>query len=93
MRCFGAPSQFTTGLIFGLPTAFPQDASEDEAAARTQTWSWPAGYSAKTEFNIDSRGQLINGRQEAIVPISILRQYNDDYLHKEDHSECVVPRF
>lgn len=28
---------------------------------------------------------MINGRQEAIVPFSTLRQYNDDYLHKEDY--------
>jgi hypothetical protein len=28
---------------------------------------------------------LINGRQEALTPFSTLRQYNDDYLHKEDH--------
>jgi hypothetical protein len=48
-------------------------------------WSWPSGYSAKTEFNIDSHGKLINGRLEALTPFSTLRQYNDDYLHKEDH--------
>lgn len=40
---------------------------------------------AKTEFNIDSRGRLINGRQEAIRPLSVLRQYNDDYLNKDKY--------
>jgi hypothetical protein len=40
---------------------------------------------AKTEFNIDSRGCLINGRQEALVPLSVLRQYNEDYVHKSEY--------
>ena len=84
MRCYGNPSVYTTGVIFALPD-FETDMAESEAAKATRTWSWPSGYSAKTEFNIDSRGNLINGREEAIVPLSGLRAYNDDYLNKMDH--------
>jgi hypothetical protein len=84
MRCFGAASVYTTGVVFALPK-FAQAAAEEEAAQQTRTWSWPSGYSAKTEFNIDSRGNLTNGRQEALVSFSTLRQYNDDYVHKEDY--------
>ena len=42
-------------------------------------------YSAKTEFNIDGRGQLINGRKEALRSLETLRQYNQDYLSKEEY--------
>jgi hypothetical protein len=85
MRCFGSPSMYTVGVVFELPTAFPPGTTEDESAEETETWSWPAGYSAKTEFNIDSRGRLTNGRKEAIRPLSVLRQYNDDYLNQESY--------
>ncbi|CAB9499436.1 expressed unknown protein [Seminavis robusta] len=81
MRAFGSPSQYTAGVVFGLPDTH----DSDEAAERTKTWSWPAGYSAKTEFNIDGNGELINGRNEARVSFSTLRQFNEDYLTKEDH--------
>jgi hypothetical protein len=53
---------------------------EDEAARLTLTWSWPSGYSAKTEYNINENGNLINGRNEALVSISTLRQLNHTYL-------------
>lgn len=85
MRCFGSCSMYTVGVVFELPMAFAVGETEDEAAKRTQTWSWPAGYSAKTEFNIDSRGRLTNGREEAIRPLSVLRQYNYDYLNSETY--------
>ena len=95
MRSYGAPTVYTTGVVFALPQnhnrarASPSDAeikeTEDDAASRTRTWSWPSGYSAKTEFNIDNRGNLINGRQEALVPLSKLREYNNDYVTKEDY--------
>jgi hypothetical protein len=58
---------------------------EELDCQQTQTWSWPSGYSAKTEFNIDSRGQLINGRQEALRSLSTLRQYNYDYVYKNEY--------
>lgn len=133
MRCYGSTSQYTTGVVFGLPNGFADADAESEATARTQTWSWPAGYSvsmagpfsevdpcldsklrlrfgipgcvsfpilcsshthmllrcdrlqAKTEFNIDGRGRLINGRQEALRSLSLLRQYNDDYVNKDEY--------
>jgi hypothetical protein len=48
MRCYGAPATYTTGVIFALPP-FDSDEAEAEAANKTGTWSWPSGYSAKTE--------------------------------------------
>jgi hypothetical protein len=84
MRCFGASEVYTTGVVFALPS-YDTPEQEAEAAERTHTWSWPAGYSAKTEFNIDSRGNLINGRQESLVSLSQLRQLNEDYTTKEDY--------
>ncbi|KAL7581237.1 hypothetical protein ACA910_006013 [Epithemia clementina (nom. ined.)] len=95
MRCFGALSQFTVGVVFALPGAHcnpnPQNGqdiveTEEEASKRTRTWSWPAGYSAKTEFNIDGRGNLTNGREEALTPLSVLRQYNREYVHDEEYT-------
>eukprot|EP00984_Skeletonema_dohrnii_P016808 scaffold7526_cov115-Skeletonema_dohrnii-CCMP3373.AAC.7 len=85
MRCFGSTNEYATGAVFALPASFPNDASEDDAAKRTRTWSWPSGYSAKTEFNIDHRGNLINGREEALVPLSRMRQMNHSYLHDTDY--------
>ena len=84
MRCFGNINNYTTGVVFALPE---YKNSDDETAAvkKTRTWSWPSGYSAKTEFNIDSRGELINGRQEALVSLSTLREYNNDYINKTEY--------
>ena len=45
MRCFGSPNQYTVGVVFALPSEYANAGAEDEAAARTNTWSWPAGYS------------------------------------------------
>jgi len=84
MRCYGSSKEYTTGVVFALPTLYEGE-SEDEAVARTNTWAWPSGYAAKTEFNIDSRGQLINGRQEALVPLSGLRRHNHEYVHSKDY--------
>jgi hypothetical protein len=85
MRCYGSANQYTTGVIFALPNHYADSEEEDNEQERTETWSWPAGYSAKTEFNIDGRGRLINGRQEALRPLSILRSYNYDYVHKDEY--------
>jgi hypothetical protein len=84
MRAYGAANVYTTGVVFGLPE-FSSSDEEDEAAEKSRSWTWPSGYSAKTEFNIDTRGNLINGRQEAIRPFSTLRDYNLDYLHKDEY--------
>ncbi len=85
MRCFGSTSEYAVGVVFALPTVFPHDVTEDDAAKRTLTWSWPSGYSAKTEFNIDDYGNLINGREEALVTLSGLRKMNNSYLHDQDY--------
>ena len=42
--------------------------------------------SAKTEFNIDSRGNLTNGRQEALTSLAVMRKYNHEYLHEEEYT-------
>lgn len=76
MRCYGSTTQYTTGLVFGMPHHDNAD-REDEIAEETDTWSWHAGYAAKTEFNVNSAGQLINGRKEALTPLSVMRQYNE----------------
>jgi len=85
MRCFGSTNEYAVGVVFAMPKAFPEDASENDAAKRTRTWSWPSGYSAKTEFNIDHHGNLINGREEALVPLSGMRKMNYSYLHETDY--------
>lgn len=84
MRAYGSTSTYTTGVIFAMPK-FKNEQLEEEAAESTNTWSWPAGYSAKTEFNIDRRGELINGRAEALVPLSKLRMMNNDYVSKNEY--------
>lgn len=87
MRAYGSTKEYTTGVVFALPEKDSYGPEEDETASvlRTQTWAWPSGYAAKTEFNIDGRGRLINGRQEALVSLAQMRQNNDDYIHKQDY--------
>ena len=90
MRCFGSHKDFALPTV---PHSCPgggdgEEESEEEAAKRTRTW--PSGYSAKTEFNIDNRGNLINGREEALVLLNGLRKMNHAYLNDEDYGECFV---
>lgn len=86
MRCYGSLNEYSTGVVFGLPKEFEgNDETEDNVVKRTQTWAWPSGYSAKTEFNIDGNGNLINGREEAMVSLTTLRQQNHDYVYEEDY--------
>lgn len=87
MRCYGSTKQYVTGVVFELPRSHPGGECEDEVVKRTRTWGWMAGYSAKTEFNIDMRGNLINGREEALVSLAGLRRLNHSYLHDEDYGE------
>lgn len=88
MRCYGSLNEYLTGVVFALPRVYRKE-TEDEAVVRTETWAWPSGYSAKTEFNIDGRGRLINGREEALVSLNTLREQNYDYVHKEDYCKCI----
>jgi hypothetical protein len=37
------------------------------------------------KFNVNARGELINGRAEALVSHARLRELNDDYLNKSDY--------
>ncbi|CAJ1964865.1 unnamed protein product [Cylindrotheca closterium] len=83
MRCYGSLYSYPVGVVFALPNSDSPN-EEDDAAAQAKTWSWPAGYAAKTEFNIE-RGKLINGRQEALVSLTQLRQYNKEYVYEKDH--------
>ena len=56
--------------------------SDDETAKLTN--SLPAGYTAKTELNIGRDGDLINGRDYALVSISNLRKMNHSYIYDRD---------
>ena len=84
MRCYGSTKEYTTGVVFALPTCYEGE-KEDIAVSQTNTWAWPSGYAAKTEFNIDSRGQLINGRKEALCSLNRLRRNNHNYVHEIDY--------
>lgn len=74
MRCYGSVTQYPVGVVFGLPHTTKD---EDRMVQETETWAWPAGYAAKTEFNMNEHGKLINGRADALTPLSVLRQYNE----------------
>ena len=87
MRSYGSTREYPLGMVFAMPDDFPKDVNEDEAAERNHAWSWPAGYAAKTEFNIARNGELINGRKEALVPISQLRKMNHAYIYDRDYGE------
>lgn len=84
MRAYGSMNEYTTGVVFALPLDHGSE-TEDEVVKRCEVWAWPSGYAAKSEFNIDSYGNLINGRDEALVSLDKLREQNDDYLHKTDY--------
>jgi hypothetical protein len=92
MRCFGSTKEYTVGVVFALPTVGDSEEAvyatleeEQDEINRTQTWCWPSGYAAKTEFNVDKYGNLTNGRKEALLPIQAMREYNHSYLKDTDH--------
>jgi hypothetical protein len=89
MRCYGSLNEYLTGVVFALPRVY-RNQTEEEAITRTQTWAWPSGYSAKTEFNIDGRGNLINGREEALVSLQTLRSQNHDYVYEKDYCKSFL---
>jgi len=84
MRAFGSLREYTVGVVFALPKSYGTE-TEAEDVRKTKTWAWPAGYAAKTEFNIDGRGRLINGREEALINLEVMRKNNDDYIMKDDY--------
>jgi hypothetical protein len=61
MRCYGIPASYTTGVVFALPS-FESNEEEEEAANQTQTWSWPSGYSAKTEVRLSEDEKYVLNR-------------------------------
>jgi len=83
MRCYGSIKEHATGVLFALPTN--DNNEESEAAHRSNTWCWPPGYSAKTEYNIDNEGNLINGRADALVSLDDLRRRNYSYLYDKNY--------
>jgi len=93
MKCFGSVKQYSTGVVFALPDycddVFGKDVDatsvEDDDIVSSRTWCWPSGYAAKTEFNIDDYGNLINGRFEAQVKLSKLRALNESYVNDKDY--------
>jgi len=85
MRCYGSTREYPLGVVFELEGG----ESEDSAAKSTHSWSWPAGYAAKTEYNIAMNGALINGREEALVPISHLRKLNHSYIYDRDYGKWI----
>ena len=88
MRCYGSTKEYCLGVIFPLPTEFPDHGNDEDAAAKSSnTWSWPSGYAAKTEFNISTSGDLINGRDEALVSFSSLRSMNHTYIYEQDYGK------
>lgn len=91
MRCFGSTKEYTVGVVFSLPTVGSDDAVyatervAQQEIERTNTWLWPSGYAAKTEFNVDRHGNLTNGRKEALLSMQSMREYNLSYLRDADH--------
>lgn len=56
MRCYGSATQYTVGVVFGLPTDFASAGEEDRAVEETETWAWHAGYAAKvSRFSVNER--------------------------------------
>lgn len=65
MRLFGEPRTNCAGLVWDLSQV---DLSE--------AYIWPSGYMAKTEFNLNHKGELVNGRSSALVTIDRLVECN-----------------
>uniref|UniRef100_A0A7S1BBR8 Uncharacterized protein n=1 Tax=Corethron hystrix TaxID=216773 RepID=A0A7S1BBR8_9STRA len=53
----------------------------------------PSGYAAKTEFNLDHRGNLINGRDEARVSLNSLKSNNNQYTDPNSDGYEIGGRF
>ena len=82
MRCYGQSlDEYPTGVVFRLPNIYKTLKEESEAASEAGLWCFPAGYAARTEYNVDSRGNLINGRNEALVSFERIRELNNSYLN------------
>ncbi|CAJ1404453.1 unnamed protein product [Effrenium voratum] len=65
MRLFGETRTSCAGLVW--------DRSQVDLSA---AYIWPSGYMAKTEFNMNHKGELVNGRSSALVTIERLKECN-----------------
>jgi len=89
MRCYGSSREYSHGVIFALPESNQTISDTD----RSDPWCWPSGYSAKTEFNIDDNGNLINGRNEALVTLEKLRKMNHSFINDTDYGKLILPQY
>jgi len=69
MRLFGEPRTSCAGLVW--------DRSQVDLS---KAYAWPSGYMAKTEFNLNHKGELVNGRSSALVTIDQLVECNQRRL-------------
>ncbi|CAE7216885.1 unnamed protein product [Symbiodinium natans] len=69
MRLFGEKCTSCCGLVW--------DRSELDLS---EAFIWPSGYMAKTEFNMNHKGELLNGRSSALVTIERLMECNSHRL-------------
>ncbi|CAE6968448.1 unnamed protein product, partial [Symbiodinium sp. CCMP2456] len=69
MRLFGEKCTSCAGLVWDRSKLDLSDA-----------FIWPSGYMAKTEFNINHKGELLNGRSSALVTIERLIECNSRRL-------------
>ncbi|GMH62151.1 hypothetical protein TL16_g03418 [Triparma laevis f. inornata] len=78
MRLYGSVNEYTLGVIFELPTTEYESETFSDTKLLT-SYCWASGYSAKTEFNLTSRGELFNGRGDNLVSISELIKQNEAF--------------
>jgi len=85
MRLFGGTSSYTLGVIWDRRKLDLSDA-----------FIWPSGYFAKSDYNVDANGRLLNGREKALVTLEQLMHSNETktYRHQltgDDVTEKVLP--
>lgn len=71
MRFFGQASMSSVGLIW-----------DRRKLDMSKAFIWPSGYFAKSEFNVDEKGNLENGRREALVPLEELLLANETLTYQ-----------
>ena len=76
MRLYGKTYQYSVGLVWNL--------NDIESSV---AWCWPAGFYAKTEFNVDPvTNRLSKGLQEALVTLEQLHITNAQLLANANNS-------
>lgn len=77
MNLYGQTFHYSVGLIWNI-----------NDIDTTSCWCWPAGFYAKTEFNHDPvTNRLLNGLQEALVSLEMLRIKNAQMLNDTNITE------